>query len=225
MNNFIVACLGIMMISVQACGQKSKDGEKTDVVPVSEYVKDKDYSPYEVATFAGGCFWCTEAAFERINGVIDVISGYSGGQESYPTYYEVGAERTGHAEAIHIWYDPVVVTFNTLLQVFFVAHDPTQLNRQGPDHGPQYRSAVFYHNEGQKTEVEGVIKILNESGQFSKKIVTQVAPFSEFWVAEQYHQNFYELNPDQRYVVAVSKPKVKKVLKTFPHLIKEKYRK
>jgi len=191
---------------------------------ISEYIKKDKYADYDVATFAGGCFWCTEAAFERIEGVIDVISGYSGGDTQRPTYKEVGGGGTGHAEAIIIYYDPEVVSFQTLLNVFFVAHDPTTLNRQGPDVGAEYRSAIFYHNETQKDLAEKTIKKLNESGKFKNPIVTELAPYSEFWVAEDYHQNFYELNPNQGYVRSVSRPKVEKVKKEFADILKEEYK-
>lgn len=198
--------------------------KKTDVVPIGIYEKGKGYEKLEVATFAGGCFWCTEASFERINGVVDVVSGYSGGEEQYPTYEEVGYEKTGHAEAIQIYYDPEKVKYNTLLEVLFIAHDPTQLNRQGPDVGPQYRSAIFYHNDDQKKAAEATIKRLDESGLFKKPIVTQVAAYKEFWVAEKYHQDYYEHHPDNPYVANVSRPKVEKVEKVFAAILKEQYK-
>ncbi len=198
--------------------KKSKNG----IYPISEYIKGKGYERYEVATFAGGCFWCTEAAFERIQGVEDVISGYAGGTKKYPTYKEVGAGQTNHAESIIIYYDPEVIDYKTLLEVFFIAHDPTQLNRQGPDVGKQYRSAVFYHNEEQENQALATIKALEEAGKYNKPVVTEVKPYKEFWVAEDYHQDFYRLNPNHNYVQAVSKPKVEKVEKTFADLLKPK---
>ena len=204
---------------------KAAKPQNTDVVPISEYIKGKGYENFQVATFAGGCFWCTEAAFERIEGVIDVISGYSGGKQAYPTYKQVGYGNTDHAEAIIIYYDPAIVDYATLLQVFFVAHDPTQLNRQGPDVGRQYRSAIFYHNADQKALSSSVIHTLNESGKLEKKIVTELNPYEEFWVAEGYHQDYYELNPGNSYVRNVSRPKVEKVEKLFADILKEKYRK
>lgn len=192
---------------------------------IADYLKTngKDYSAYEVATFAGGCFWCTEAAFERIEGVIDVISGYSGGASEHPTYAQIGSRTTGHAEAIQIYYDPKIVDFNTLLKVLYVAHDGTQVNRQGNDVGPQYRSAVFYHNDAQKTATKTYIKKLNE--QLSpQKIATEVAAYTEFWVAEAYHQDYYEHHPENPYVQNVSRVKVEKVKKKFAHLLKAKYK-
>lgn len=179
----------------------------------------------EVATFAGGCFWCTEAVFERVKGVGSVVSGYSGGKELNPTYYQVGSGRTGHAEAIQIIYDPKVVTYDNLLEIFFATHDPTTLNRQGPDRGPQYRSAVFYHNSDQKKAVAKYVDKLSNSGKFSNKIVTQQAPYLNFYEAEDYHQDYYELNPNQGYIVQVTRPKVEKFIKQYPQYLKDKYKK
>ncbi len=196
------------------------DEPSEEIIKVDEYIKTNKLEKYARATFAGGCFWCTEAAFHRINGVVDVISGYSGGEKTYPNYYEVGSGKTKHAEAIEIFYDDSVIDFNTLLEVFFVAHDGTQLNRQGPDVGPQYRSAIFYKDENQKNLSEAYILKIEEAQDVD--IVTQIAPYEEFWVAEKYHQDFYELNPNQSYVRSVSRPKVEKVKKKFPHLLKEK---
>ena len=220
----LMSLLSLMfLLSATGCSQKS--AEQTITPTIAEYTQGKDYSAYKVATFAGGCFWCTEAAFERINGVVDVISGYSGGTTERPTYYQVGAGNTGHAEAIQIFYDPKVIDFKTLLKVFFVAHDPTQLNRQGPDIGSEYRSAIYYHNDEQKQMVDEYITALDASGKFENKIVTEVAAYDEFWVAEEYHQNYYELHPENGYVQRVSRPKVEKVKKTFATLLKPKYKK
>ncbi len=214
--------------ATMGCSQqegKMTKPKKNGTQSISEYIKGDDYKNYEVATFAGGCFWCTEAAFERIEGVKDVISGYSGGKTQRATYKEVGGGSTGHAEAIMIYYDPEVVSFQTLLDVFFVAHDPTTLNRQGPDVGTAYRSAIFYHDDAQKALAEKTIEKINDSGKLGKSIVTEVSPYTEFWVAEDYHQNYYELNPNQPYVKSVSRPKVEKVEKSFASILKEKYRK
>jgi peptide methionine sulfoxide reductase msrA/msrB len=204
--------------------EKKKKVLKKGVVPLDEYIQGKGYENYEKAVFAGGCFWCTEASFDRIQGVVDVISGYSGGEESFPSYEEVSSGRTGHAEAIVIFYDPDQVTFETLLDVFFVAHDPTQLNRQGPDRGPQYRSAIFYTGQDQKEIAEMVINSLTEEGTFDDPIVTELSSYEEFWVAEGYHQDYYEINPGNRYIQAVSKPKVEKVKKKFKEILKEGYK-
>jgi len=196
----------------------------TDVRKIEEYIADKDYSAYKVATFAGGCFWCTEAAFERIDGVVDVISGYTAGDEAYPTYEEVGRQMTTHTEGIQIYYDDTVVSYETLLAVLFVAHDPTTLNRQGPDRGPQYRSGIYYHNEAQKKAINETILRLTEQKAFNDPIVTEVKAYEEFWTAEAYHQDYYEHNPQNPYVARVSKPKVEKVKKVFKDYLKKEYK-
>ncbi|MEM9821241.1 MAG: peptide-methionine (S)-S-oxide reductase MsrA [Bacteroidota bacterium] len=227
MKHFLCLLMIFSLVTI-GCSQqdKSLSTTKSKKNPtIANYLKGKDYSTYKVATFAGGCFWCVEGAFERINGVVDVISGYSGGESPHPTYKEIGTGRTRHAEAVQIYYDPSLVTFETLLEVLFVAHDPTQVNRQGNDVGPQYRSAVFYHNEVQKQKTEAAIKALNASEKWSNPVATEVSPFKEFWVAEDYHQNFYELNPNQGYVRAVSRVHVEKVKKVFKDILKEEYKK
>lgn len=205
-------------------GKKAKAPKNTDVQPIAEYVEGKGYDQYEKAVFAGGCFWCTEAAFERIEGVVDVISGYSGGEQRYPTYEEVSYGKTTHAEAIISYYNPAIVTYQTLLEVFFTAHDPTQLNRQGPDVGPQYRSAIFYLDEKQKQQAQAYIKKLDDSGEFPRPIVTELTPYQEFWTAEAYHQDYYEAHPENPYVQRVSRPKVEKVEKKFKDILKKAYR-
>ncbi len=218
----------VFMLILAACSQPSESSAQKmskGTASISDYLGTDKYADYDIATFAGGCFWCTEAAFERINGVVDVISGYSGGVEPNPTYEQVGKGQTGHAEAIQIYYDPAVVSFQTLLDVFFVAHDPTQLNRQGPDIGAEYRSAIYFHNEKQKAAVKAAISELNDSGTFTKPIVTEVAAYREFWVAEDYHQDYYEYNPGNPYVQRISKPKVEKVKKVFAEILKPKYKK
>ena len=236
MNILIHCFFCLFLFSSQACKvNKSVDSTNTQpskaeiikekkTYPVKAYTESNNLSEYATAIFAGGCFWCTEAAFERINGVVDVISGYSGGEEEYPDYYGVGEGKTGHAEAIYIYYDKSIIDYGTLLDVFFVAHDPTTLNRQGPDIGAEYRSAIYYENQAELDLIDSRIRALNESQKLAGKVVTEVAPYKEFWVAEEYHQNFYELHPNHGYVNKVSKPKVKKVVKTFPSLVKETYR-
>ena len=178
----------------------------------------------EVLTLGGGCFWCTEAVFERVEGVLDVYSGYTGGKEENPTYRQVSYGRTSHAEAIQVVYDPEVLSYETILDIFFkAAHDPTQLDRQGNDVGKQYRSAAYYHNDAQKKAIEKSIKKFNEK-EYNGKIVTEVEPFSKFWMAEDYHQDYYELNPGNPYIINVARDKVRKLNKYFPELIKAKYR-
>lgn len=177
----------------------------------------------QTAVLAGGCFWCTEAVFEHVIGVKNVVSGYAGGSRETAHYEMVGSGRTGHAESIQITFDPSVVSYGTLLKVFFaVAHDPTTLNRQGPDWGTQYRSAVFYANDDQKRVAEAYIKQLDEAHVFKKPIVTQVTPLKGFYPAEGYHQDFVAHHPDHPYVVVNSLPKLHKLQKTFPELYRKK---
>lgn len=171
---------------------------------------------------AGGCFWCMEAAFEQLRGVSDVVSGYAGGSEDDADYRTVSAGLTRHAEAIRITYDQEIIDEQTLLKVFFTAaHDPTQINRQYPDVGRQYRSAVFYDSDEQKRRVEEMIARLNASGQFEKKIATTLEPLKGFYLAEDYHQDYARLNPDQPYVVAHSLPKAARVRAAFPEMIRK----
>ncbi len=173
------------------------------------------------ATLAGGCFWCTEAVFERIDGVTSVTSGYLGGEVPNPTYKDVCTGLTGHAEAVEIDYDPAVVSFAKLLEVFFATHDPTTKNRQGADVGTQYRSGIFYHDEEQKRIAEEVIKQLDASRAFPGPIVTEVTKATTFYPAEDYHQDYFANNPAQGYCRAVVAPKVDKVQKVFKDLLKK----
>jgi peptide methionine sulfoxide reductase msrA/msrB len=155
-------------------------------------LQDNTKLPSETATFAAGCFWGVEYKFGKLRGVLSTVAGYTGGDVKNPTYRQVCSDGTGHAEAIHVVYDPAQISYEELVKFFFGIHDPTQLNRQGPDVGSQYRSAIFYHTEGQKTTALKVIEELNKSGRFQRPIVTQVAPFSEFYEAEEYHQKYYD---------------------------------
>jgi peptide-methionine (S)-S-oxide reductase len=177
----------------------------------------------QTAVLAGGCFWCTEAVFQMINGVEKVVSGYSGGDQASAHYEIVSTGKTGHAESVQITFDPAKVTYGQILKVFFdVAHDPTQLNRQGPDYGPQYRSVVFYANADQKRIAEAYIKQLDEAKVFHKPIVTQVTEFKAFYPAEEHHQNFCRRNPTNPYVMYNAAPKIQKTKKEFPGLINGK---
>jgi peptide-methionine (S)-S-oxide reductase len=174
----------------------------------------------QIATFAGGCFWCTEAVFEEVKGVSSVISGYSGGNVVNPSYREVTTGRTGHAEAIQITFDPEIVSFTDLLEIFFRTHDPTTLNRQGADVGTQYRSAIFYHTDAQKNEAEKVIKALEDANIWSDPIVTEVTAFTNFYSAEEYHQEYYSNNPEYGYCRVVIQPKLEKFRKVFKDKLK-----
>jgi len=169
----------------------------------------------EVATLAGGCFWCLDSVFRDLKGVENVESGYSGGQYPNPTYRDVCSGTTGHAEVVQITFDPNVVSFRDLLGVFFTIHDPTTLNRQGADVGTQYRSAVFYHSTEQRETAEEVIDELNRNHVWDDPIVTEVTAFTKFYPAEEYHQNYFARNPDQPYCQVVIAPKVAKFRKTY----------
>mgnify|MGYP005835253823 CR=1 FL=1 len=175
------------------------------------------------AVLGGGCFWCTEVVYQHVEGVTKVVSGYSGGSKQTANYRAVSTGETGHAEVIEVTYDPKKVTYGQLLRVFFeVAHDPTQLNRQGPDVGPQYRSVIFYTNEEQKQIAEAYIAQLDEAQVFKQKIVTQVAPLQAFYAAEGYHQDYVNQNPLNPYVRANALPKVDKLKKACPRLVRKK---
>ncbi len=180
----------------------------------------QQYNNTKTATFAGGCFWCTEAIFEQVNGVKSVLSGYSGGTVINPSYREVTRGTTGHAEAIQITYDQSVISFMELLEIFFKTHDPTTLNRQGADIGQQYRSAVFYHSDDQKEKTLEIIDALNKVKIWKDPIVTEVTLYSNFFEAEDYHQEYFSSNPDQGYCRLLIQPKVEKFKKVFNDKLK-----
>jgi peptide-methionine (S)-S-oxide reductase len=165
----------------------------------------------EIATIGGGCFWCTEAVFKELRGVEKVESGYSGGKVEHPSYQEVCTGATGHAEVVRVTFDPRVISYRDILQIFFTTHDPTTLNRQGADVGTQYRSVVFYHDNEQKAAAEQAIREFNASKVWKRPIVTEVIPFKAFYKAEEYHQNYFERNPNSGYCQAVIEPKIAKL--------------
>ncbi|NPV12477.1 MAG: peptide-methionine (S)-S-oxide reductase MsrA [Ignavibacteria bacterium] len=189
-------------------------------IKMSEQTKNKNELNYELATFGGGCFWCTEAVFKQIDGVIETEVGYAGGDVENPTYEQVCTGKTGHAEVCQIKFDPEKISYNELLEIFFKTHDPTTLNRQGADVGTQYRSVIFYHNETQKNLAIEFIKKLEREGVFSKPIVTQVEPLKNYYRAEEYHQNYFEKNPYSTYCIFVVAPKVEKTKKIFQNKLK-----
>ena len=174
----------------------------------------------ELATFGSGCFWCTEAVFQRMKGVDKVVSGYAGGHVDNPTYHQVCTGDTGHAEVVQVHYDPSQVSYEQLLEVFWKTHDPTTPNRQGNDHGPQYRSVIFYHTEDQKRLAEGYKKKLEEEKIWEDPIVTEITPFTNFYSAEDYHQNYYNENGSQPYCSFVIRPKIEKLEKIFRERLK-----
>lgn len=181
---------------------------------------DENNNKFQTAVFGGGCFWCLEAIFTQVKGVISVTNGYSGGKIKNPTYREVCSGLTGHAEVVKIVFDPEIISYKELLIIFFHIHDPTTLNRQGADVGTQYRSVIFYNNENQETTALSLIDKLTNSSTFSSPIVTELSPLTAFYVAETYHQEYYFRNPDQPYCIAVISPKVKKFRKVFNAFLK-----
>lgn len=175
----------------------------------------------QIATFAGGCFWCTEAVFNNLEGVEKVVSGYTGGSIKNPAYREICTGRTGHAEAIQIYYDETLITYKELLEIFFSTHDPTTLNRQGNDVGTQYRSAIFYNNDLQKQEAIDFIKFLEKEKIFNDLITTEIVELGVFYNAEDYHQDYYNLNKEQPYCQYIINPKLKKLKENYTHKLKK----
>jgi peptide-methionine (S)-S-oxide reductase len=178
-------------------------------------------SQFDTATLAGGCFWCTEAIFNRLKGVTSVVPGYAASQVENPSYEEVCTGRTGAAEAIQITYDPSIITYDTLLEIFWHTHDPTTLNRQGNDVGTQYRSAIFYQNDEQKQSALASKEALEKSGAYKKPVVTEIVPFTNFYLAEDYHKDYYDRNRSQGYCMFVIDPKVKKLLNEYKKVVKD----
>ena len=192
--------------AASAAGRPATDAKSADANPKKKL---------EQVTFGSGCFWCTEAVFAELKGVESAVSGYSGGRLPNPTYEQVCTGATGHAEVIQVTYDPQEISFPELLEVFWMTHDPTTLNQQGPDHGTQYRSAVFYHNDEQRRDAEFYKNKLNDAGAFDGPVVTEITKFDKFYPAEKYHQDYFALNPNQGYCRAVIKPKLAKFRKAF----------
>lgn len=182
--------------------------------------KNRLMSEKKLATFGSGCFWCTEAVFQKIEGVEKVTSGYSGGKIKNPTYREVCSGRTGHAEVVQVTYEPSKINYEDLLEIFWKTHDPTTLNRQGNDVGTQYRSVIFYHDQEQKEKAEAYKAKLENAKAFDDPIVTEIAPYGEFYAAEEYHQNYYIQNSSQPYCSYIIKPKIQKAEKVFSDKLK-----
>jgi peptide-methionine (S)-S-oxide reductase len=192
-----------------------------NTIKMQEGIKEETENKIEVATFAGGCFWCTEAVFLELNGVNGVISGYIGGKNANPSYREVCNGDTGHAEAIQITFDPATISFGELLEIFFATHDPTTLNRQGNDVGTQYRSEIFYHNESQQQTATDYIDLMTSEDTFGKPIVTKISPASKFYEAEGIHQNYYNDNKSQGYCSYIITPKIEKLKKVYKDKLKK----
>lgn len=217
-NKILFAFLGLTQVS---CAQKSETNTKVMNEKIKfESDKQNPNESIDTATFGMGCFWCSEAIFLQLKGVESVTSGYSGGQVLNPTYKEVCDGTTGHAEVVQVVFKPSIVSFDELLHAFWLAHDPTTLNRQGADVGTQYRSVVFYHNDYQKSLAEKYKKELNESGAFSGTVVTEISAFNKFYKAEDYHQDYYNLNGSASYCQIVIAPKVEKFKKVFEGKLK-----
>jgi peptide-methionine (S)-S-oxide reductase len=217
MRNKIKGLSLVLSLIFSSCTAKEKPFVKEEF---KEPVKVKVKEGMEVATFAGGCFWCTEAVFLEIKGVEKVVSGYIGGKTVNPTYKDICTGETGHAEAIQITFNPNEVAYEDLLEVFFGTHDPTTLNRQGADVGTQYRSEIFYHSEAQKTKAENYIQLLEKEKLYDKKIVTKVSSATKFYPAEDYHQNYYNQNSSQGYCQMVIAPKLEKLRKYYKSKLK-----
>lgn len=214
---FVIGWLGFILWSTASCTSAAE--HHNNLLGLSNF-STVGNRHLDTATFANGCFWCTEAIFQRLKGVEMIRSGYTGGTLANPSYEEVCTGTTGHAEGCEIFYDPTVISYDELLEVFWKTHDPTTLNRQGNDVGTQYRSAIFYHNEEQKEKAEKYKELLNESGAFDRPIVTEIVPFTKFFVAEQDHQNYYNTNPEQMYCRYVIVPKIEKFQKVFHDKLK-----
>ena len=226
MSFFIKVFCAIAVSVAIGCGvvsSSSKTVDLTDLSPLPTPAKAASAKGMQTAVFAGGCFWGVEAVFEHVKGVVDVKSGYSGGTKASANYETVSGGRTGHAEAVKVTFDPSKITYQQLLTVFFsVAHDPTELNRQGPDTGTQYRSAIFFTDEDQKKFADAFIDAVNKSKAFSSPVVTQVVAMKEFFEAEDYHQNYLVKNPTDRYIIVNDKPKVEDLKARFADLYVEK---
>jgi peptide-methionine (S)-S-oxide reductase len=210
----------LSLVSLQTCISSTPPIDKKDPVWEPPLSEQKDLAK---AYFAAGCFWCVEAVFESVKGVHEVYSGYAGGETKNPNYNQIGTGRTGHAEAVEVHYDPKVVSFGTLVQVFFGSHDPTTPNRQGPDRGSQYRSIAFYQNSSEREMIQDYIALLKKKEIFTNAIVTEVEPLNKFYFAEEYHQDYEKRNPNNPYVRSVSIPRLRKFQKSYPELLKENH--
>lgn len=210
----------LIAFAFMACATNGSDPITINDTEHLAIAEPQDLTGLSKAYFASGCFWCVEEVFESVKGVKEAVSGYSGGIEKNPTYQEVGSGSTGHAESVEVFYDPKVVSYRTLLRVFFASQDPTTKNRQGPDAGKQYRSIAFYQTPEEKAEIEAMIKELDGSGKYGSPIVTEVTPFEKFWPAEDYHQNYVRNHPDEGYVRGVSIPRFERFKREMPEVLK-----
>ena len=215
----VVVVLGILLVGWRRLSMGAFAAERKEPIPAAVVDEPKPAAKHEKAVFAGGCFWGTQAVFQRVKGVEKTTAGYAGGSAATATYSQVTTETTGHAESLEIVFDPAKISFGTLLRIFFsAAHDPTQLNRQGPDVGTSYRSAIFYTSEEQKKIAEAYIAQLDEAKVFPAKIVTQVVPLKGFYAGEDYHQDYALKNPDNPYIQVCDVPKIAALKAQFPDL-------
>jgi peptide-methionine (S)-S-oxide reductase len=212
--------LGFLWPILSSCQTKKQNNTSDNLLKNKKEMTQINSNHLDTATFGGGCFWCTEAMFAELKGVVTATSGYSGGKEKNPSYKEVCSGTTGHAEVIQVIYDSSIISFDQLMEVFFLTHDPTTLNRQGNDVGTQYRSVVFYHNEKQKEIAAAKIKEVGLLGVYQDPIVTTLEPYTAFYSAEDYHQDYYAQNKNQPYCSLVINPKLAKFRKTFESLLK-----
>ena len=212
----------LVIVCVVGCSgstTSNRGPERAEVIAVAE--SQKPLEDLSRAYFASGCFWCVEAIYESVNGVREAISGYAGGPEQNPTYRQVASGATGHTESVEVYYDPEVVSFETLVEVYYGSHDPTTVNGQHPDYGRQYRSVIFYQNAAEREIAERWKKKVAASGAYDKPIATEISELEKFWPAEDYHQDFEKKNPDQSYVRAVSIPRLRAFQAKYPHLLKK----
>lgn len=215
---FSLLVFNLLLLASMACAQQSnKQQKRMEELPKTTVTVPQNL---EVATLGSGCFWCIEAIYQDLQGVYEVKSGYSGGHINQPTYRQVTSGTTGHAEVIQFFYDPKIISYEDILEIFWSTHDPTTLNRQGADVGPQYRSAVFYHSDSQREKAAFYKKRLDQSGAFNKPIVTEITEFSNFFVAEDYHQNYFKDNGMQPYCQFVIRPKIEKFKSAFADKLK-----
>lgn len=213
-----------LLLTTNACStlNKNQSSDKQQTASTATTAKKTtNLKGLEKAYFAAGCFWCVEAIFESVEGVEEAISGYTGGTIKNPNYKQVSSGQTRHAEAVEVYFNPEVVSYQTLLDVFFGSHDATSVDRQGPDTGPQYRSGIYYANDAQKNTVEAYLKKLNSEGRYKAPIATEIAALTVFYPAEAYHQNYERLNPNNPYVQNVSIPRLKRFQAKFPELLKK----
>ena len=222
LNTSLLVLILFVTTSCQSKQTKQKTEASTEAKEEIAKLSQEDLSKYETAYFASGCFWCVEAIFESVKGVKEAVSGYSGGKEKNPTYELIGTGRSGHAEAVEVYYDPKVISFTALVQVFFGSHDPTTLNQQGPDRGPQYRSVAFYKNEEEKKIIEAYIGALKDQNVYEgAPITTEVTAFEKFWIAEDYHQDYEKKHPNNSYITNVSIPRLNRFKANFGDFLKE----